>query len=194
MAKPAARRLLDVVKKKRRKQIVSKLLPVPLGKLGTLTRKRTSQEHQASVQDPLALTCLVQAKDVALFDKLGDGSFGVVRRGEWTTVIVSAIFQCTEEKLKIDSHQNISSNQVFTFTKVLLLTIFEFSDHWKDFTSSGKSSQKGDTKSTRSIRRFCQRSAKHACIRSRKFDTIIRHCTYSANDDGSGVGTSWILD
>ena len=113
MAKPAARRLLDVVKKKRRKQIVSKLLPVPLGKLGTLTRKRTSQEHQASVQDPLALTCLVQAKDVALFDKLGDGSFGVVRRGEWTTVIVSAILQCKEEKLKIDSHQNISSNQVF---------------------------------------------------------------------------------
>ena len=69
MAKPAARRLLDVVKKKRRKQIVSKLLP--MGKLGTLTRKRQSQEHQATVQDPLALTCLIQAKDVALFDKLG---------------------------------------------------------------------------------------------------------------------------
>ena len=103
MAKPAARRLLDVVKKKRRKQIVSKLLPVPLGKLGTLTRKRTSQEHQASVQDPLALTCLVQAKDVALFDKLGDGSFGVVRRGEWTTVIVSAVWEngkLTHEKAK----------------------------------------------------------------------------------------------
>ena len=34
---------------------------------------------------PLALTCLIQAKDVALSDKLGDGSFGVVRRGEWST-------------------------------------------------------------------------------------------------------------
>ena len=78
MARPAARRLLDLVKKKRRKQIVSKLLPAPLGKLGTLTRKR--QEHKPSVQDPLALTCLIQAKDVSLSDKLGDGSFGVVRR------------------------------------------------------------------------------------------------------------------
>ena len=28
---------------------------------------------------------LIQAKDVRLQDKLGDGSFGVVRRGEWTT-------------------------------------------------------------------------------------------------------------
>ena len=28
---------------------------------------------------------LIQAKDVTLQDKLGDGSFGVVRRGEWTT-------------------------------------------------------------------------------------------------------------
>lgn len=28
---------------------------------------------------------LIQAKDVSLSDKLGDGSFGVVRRGEWTT-------------------------------------------------------------------------------------------------------------
>ena len=79
MARPAARRLLDLVKKKRRKQIVSKLLPAPFqGKLGTLTRKR--QENKSSMQDPLALTCLIQAKDVSLSDKLGDGSFGVVRR------------------------------------------------------------------------------------------------------------------
>jgi activated CDC42 kinase 1 len=31
------------------------------------------------------LFSLIQAKDVTLQDKLGDGSFGVVRRGEWTT-------------------------------------------------------------------------------------------------------------
>ena len=87
MAKPAARRLLDVVKKKRRKQIVSRLLPGNFGKLGTLTRKSRNQNHQDSHSGsgPLALTCLIQAKDVALSDKLGDGSFGVVRRGEWTT-------------------------------------------------------------------------------------------------------------
>ena len=84
MAKPAAKRLLDVVKKKRRKQIVSRLLPGNFGKLGTLTRKK-NQNHQDAATGPLALTCLIQAKDVVLSDKLGDGSFGVVRRGEWTT-------------------------------------------------------------------------------------------------------------
>jgi activated CDC42 kinase 1 len=87
MAKPAARRLLDLVKKKRRKAIVSKLFPAQLGKLsGTLSRKRQNAANNLDASTgPLALTCLVQAKDVALFDKLGDGSFGVVRRGEWTT-------------------------------------------------------------------------------------------------------------
>ncbi|AWP04485.1 putative activated CDC42 kinase 1 [Scophthalmus maximus] len=32
-----------------------------------------------------ALTCLIPEKDLALFEKLGDGSFGVVKRGEWLT-------------------------------------------------------------------------------------------------------------
>ncbi len=31
------------------------------------------------------LTCLISEKDLALFEKLGDGSFGVVKRGEWFT-------------------------------------------------------------------------------------------------------------
>lgn len=32
-----------------------------------------------------ALTCLIAEKDLTLFEKLGDGSFGVVKRGEWMT-------------------------------------------------------------------------------------------------------------
>lgn len=32
-----------------------------------------------------ALTCLIPKKDLTLFEKLGDGSFGVVKRGEWVT-------------------------------------------------------------------------------------------------------------
>ncbi|XP_061550791.1 activated CDC42 kinase 1-like isoform X10 [Phycodurus eques] len=32
-----------------------------------------------------ALTCLITEKDLTLFEKLGDGSFGVVKRGEWLT-------------------------------------------------------------------------------------------------------------
>lgn len=30
-----------------------------------------------------SLTCLIGEKDLRLLEKLGDGSFGVVRRGEW---------------------------------------------------------------------------------------------------------------
>ncbi|XP_041848152.1 tyrosine kinase, non-receptor, 2b isoform X6 [Melanotaenia boesemani] len=45
---------------------------------------------QSSVGAPLdgqqqALTCLIPEKDLTLFEKLGDGSFGVVKRGEWLT-------------------------------------------------------------------------------------------------------------
>ncbi|KAM8849237.1 tyrosine kinase, non-receptor, 2b isoform 3-T4 [Spinachia spinachia] len=32
-----------------------------------------------------ALTCLIPEKDLTLFEKLGDGTFGVVKRGEWLT-------------------------------------------------------------------------------------------------------------
>uniref|UniRef100_A0A3Q2PIV6 Activated CDC42 kinase 1 n=1 Tax=Fundulus heteroclitus TaxID=8078 RepID=A0A3Q2PIV6_FUNHE len=34
-----------------------------------------------------ALTCLIPEKDLTLFEKLGDGSFGVVKRGEWLTPV-----------------------------------------------------------------------------------------------------------
>ncbi|CAG5897066.1 unnamed protein product [Menidia menidia] len=34
---------------------------------------------------PQTLTCLIPEKDLVLFEKLGDGSFGVVKRGEWLT-------------------------------------------------------------------------------------------------------------
>jgi hypothetical protein len=58
MAKPAARRLLDIIKKKRRKAMVTKLLP---GKFGTLTKKRSvpgtsSQYRTGPTSGPFALT------------------------------------------------------------------------------------------------------------------------------------------
>lgn len=33
-----------------------------------------------------SLTCLINEKDLCLYGKLGDGSFGVVRKGDWTTL------------------------------------------------------------------------------------------------------------
>ncbi len=31
------------------------------------------------------LTCLINEKELFMYSKLGDGSFGVVRKGDWTT-------------------------------------------------------------------------------------------------------------
>lgn len=37
------------------------------------------------------LTCLINEKDLKLSNKLGDGSFGVVMKGEWTTISGSSV-------------------------------------------------------------------------------------------------------
>ncbi|KAH6927521.1 hypothetical protein HPB50_005187 [Hyalomma asiaticum] len=88
MGKPAARRLLDTVKKHRASQwkrnLLNRLLPVK-------TRGSPHQPQQSSsvvigaspTGDLSTLTCLINEKDVTLASKLGDGSFGVVVRGEW---------------------------------------------------------------------------------------------------------------
>uniref|UniRef100_A0A182MW49 Uncharacterized protein n=1 Tax=Anopheles culicifacies TaxID=139723 RepID=A0A182MW49_9DIPT len=84
LGKPGIRRLLEAVKKRKaqqwRRNILSKLIgggkQQPPKKSGT----GTGQNEEPSA---LALTCLIHEKDVTLSVKLGDGSFGVVRRGEW---------------------------------------------------------------------------------------------------------------
>lgn len=49
------------------------------------TFRKTSPTPGASAGEGSlqSLTCLIGEKDLHLFEKLGDGSFGVVRRGEW---------------------------------------------------------------------------------------------------------------
>ncbi|XP_046483431.1 activated Cdc42 kinase Ack [Neodiprion pinetum] len=78
LGKPGIRRLMDAVKKRRanqwKKSLITKIK-------STKSSKRTSQ----TLDSPATLTCLIQEKDVTLSIKLGDGSFGVVRRGEWTS-------------------------------------------------------------------------------------------------------------
>lgn len=82
LGKPGVRRLLDAVKKRRsaqwKKSLITKIKP---GGSSTKSNKRSSQ----SIETSSVLTCLIQDKDVTLSVKLGDGSFGVVRRGEWNS-------------------------------------------------------------------------------------------------------------
>lgn len=47
-------------------------------------RKLSSTPPPADGQQQ-ALTCLISEKELVLCEKLGDGSFGVVKRGEWVT-------------------------------------------------------------------------------------------------------------
>ncbi|KAJ6655493.1 hypothetical protein lerEdw1_005071 [Lerista edwardsae] len=90
MGRPGQRRLWEAVKRRKavckRKSWMSKVFS---GKRpdsefqppGVLCKRSASPPPEDGQQQ--ALTCLISEKDLMLFEKLGDGSFGVVRRGEW---------------------------------------------------------------------------------------------------------------
>lgn len=86
LGKPAIRRLMDAVKKRKaqqwRRNILNKLIGG--GKQQAIKKPIVADTTSAPVQHSQS-SCLIHEKDVVLGLKLGDGSFGVVRRGEWTT-------------------------------------------------------------------------------------------------------------
>jgi hypothetical protein len=94
LSKPRIRQLMDHVKKKRshqwRKNILSKLIGggKQINHQPASTKKSTTEMTLHEAKNPLnsqALTCLIHEKDITLSIKLGDGSFGVVKRGEWSS-------------------------------------------------------------------------------------------------------------
>lgn len=96
LSKPRIRQLMDHVKKKRaqqwRKNILSKLIGggKQINHQPSSTKKSSTdavaknQSLLSSSSTSQALTCLIHEKDITLSIKLGDGSFGVVKRGEWS--------------------------------------------------------------------------------------------------------------
>lgn len=86
LGKPAIRRLMESVKKKKaqqwRRNILSKLIGG--GKQQPIIKKSIIPETKTDTTPSSHLSCLIHEKDLVLGNKLGDGSFGVVRRGEWT--------------------------------------------------------------------------------------------------------------
>ncbi|GJQ71627.1 Ack [Trypoxylus dichotomus] len=78
LSKPGIRRLLDAIKKRKSQQwkrsILRKVIPVS-------TKQSNTKKNDETVVP--GLTCLIQERDITLSIKLGDGSFGVVKRGEW---------------------------------------------------------------------------------------------------------------
>ncbi|KAF6209691.1 hypothetical protein GE061_015440 [Apolygus lucorum] len=83
LSKPGARRLLEAAKKKRGSKWRKKLDKLVTGSSDTSGKGNKKKPVETAV--PLGLTCLIQEKDIELGHKLGDGSFGVVRKGDWTT-------------------------------------------------------------------------------------------------------------
>uniref|UniRef100_A0A3B3XFB7 Activated CDC42 kinase 1 n=1 Tax=Poecilia mexicana TaxID=48701 RepID=A0A3B3XFB7_9TELE len=92
MGRPGQRRLWEAVKRRKakRKTWMSKVFSgkriegefPQQGQLASSFRKLSLTPLDGQ---QLALTCLIPEKDLTLFEKLGDGSFGVVKRGEWLT-------------------------------------------------------------------------------------------------------------
>lgn len=105
MSKPAAKRLLAAIKKRKsfvialKNKIVNKLIPVSNSSLNhsLSSRNRNSQDIQRtrspSVQncnedesspDFGHLTCLINSQDVQVKEEIGHGVHGFVKKGEWT--------------------------------------------------------------------------------------------------------------
>ncbi|KAM8710488.1 hypothetical protein ACLKA7_017154 [Drosophila subpalustris] len=101
LGKPAIRRLMEAVRKKKahqwRKNILSKLIG------GGKQPSSKKQQQQQQQQQPGALTCLIHEKDITLGLKLGDGSFGVVRRGEWSASPAGKVLPVAVKVLKSDN-------------------------------------------------------------------------------------------
>ncbi|XP_041670531.1 activated CDC42 kinase 1 isoform X2 [Cheilinus undulatus] len=91
MGRPGQRRLWEAVKRRRalykRKSWMSKVFPVK--RPDTDPQQPLSQGASSSIapgntDSTASLTCLIRDSELQLFERLGDGTFGVVRRGEWT--------------------------------------------------------------------------------------------------------------
>lgn len=98
MGKPAQRRLWEAVKKTKAAQ-----------KKSWFNRKKANTEpceDNSFVLNDTRLTCFIGEKELVLREKLGDGSFGVVRKAEWTSPsgnVIKVAVKCLK--------QDMSSNE-----------------------------------------------------------------------------------
>uniref|UniRef100_A0A8K9V755 Activated CDC42 kinase 1 n=1 Tax=Oncorhynchus mykiss TaxID=8022 RepID=A0A8K9V755_ONCMY len=91
MGRPGQRRLWEAVKRRKamskRKSWMSKVFSGKRTDAGDFQQAApTSSFRKLSPTPPpqqQTLSCLISEKDLVLFQKLGEGSFGVVKRGEW---------------------------------------------------------------------------------------------------------------
>ncbi|XP_077101023.1 activated CDC42 kinase 1 isoform X2 [Siphateles boraxobius] len=103
------RRLWEAVKRRRamckRKSWMSKVFtgkrPDSDSQTPAVFRSSSPSSAQPDGQ-PADLTCLISDRDLTLYEKLGDGSFGVVKRGEWQAPsgrVLSVAVKCLKTDL-----------------------------------------------------------------------------------------------
>ncbi|KAJ8384321.1 hypothetical protein AAFF_G00206780 [Aldrovandia affinis] len=94
MGRPGQRRLWEAVKRRKamckRKSWMSKVFSGKRPEADFQPQPASSFRKPSPTPPPAdgpqqALTCLISDRDLALLERLGDGSFGVVKRGEWFT-------------------------------------------------------------------------------------------------------------
>ncbi|XP_077998756.1 uncharacterized protein LOC144451726 [Glandiceps talaboti] len=88
MSKPGQRRLFEAIKRKkaaRRKSWIGKVFPGAKKEETSPVPRRSAMRRPLALMQSQSLTCLISESELSLYEKLGDGSFGVVRRGDWKT-------------------------------------------------------------------------------------------------------------
>ncbi|EDW79302.2 uncharacterized protein Dwil_GK13391 [Drosophila willistoni] len=107
LGKPAIRRLMEAVRKKKahqwRKNILSKLIGGGKQPSSKKQQQQNSNRDGAGGAGGSQLTCLIHEKDITMGLKLGDGSFGVVRRGEWSASPTGKVIPVAIKVLKADN-------------------------------------------------------------------------------------------
>ncbi|KAK4018367.1 hypothetical protein OUZ56_000428 [Daphnia magna] len=84
MGKPAARRLLDTVKKRKgtlKKKLIQTFINQSANKDAKASLGKVPEAHHQ--QNSSSLTCLIKESELKIGTQLGDGSFGIVHKGEW---------------------------------------------------------------------------------------------------------------
>uniref|UniRef100_A0A8C2IGW0 Tyrosine kinase, non-receptor, 2a n=1 Tax=Cyprinus carpio TaxID=7962 RepID=A0A8C2IGW0_CYPCA len=109
MGRPGQRRLWEAVKRRRamckRKSWMSKVFTGKRPDSDSQTSGVFCSSSPSSVQpdgQPANLTCIISDRDLTLYEKLGDGSFGVVKRGEWQSPagrVLSVAVKCLKTDL-----------------------------------------------------------------------------------------------
>ncbi|XP_028847409.1 non-receptor tyrosine-protein kinase TNK1 [Denticeps clupeoides] len=125
ISKPGQRRLWEAVKRYKTNSRSRTWMAKVFSGRGPESGDQWSASGPGQAQEPVrALTCLIQDSELVLGEKLGSGSFGVVRRGEWHTPTGRVL------PVAVKSLRSSLSNQVDTLTDFLQeVTVMQSLDH-----------------------------------------------------------------